>query len=76
MEILLNELSLSGQFGSIGDFVGRGLDPFLAVISEVNSKANTIIKKQDFWQSKLTFSNTIHDVFIGKISRTVVCYKE
>jgi hypothetical protein len=70
MEILLNELSLSGQFGSIGDFIGRGLDPFLAVISEVNSSANTILKKQDFWQLQVTRSDTIHDIFIGKISRT------
>jgi len=70
MEILLNELSLSGQFGSIGDFIGRGLDPFLSVISEVNSSANTILKKQNFWQSQVTRSDTIHDIFIGKISRT------
>jgi hypothetical protein len=69
MEILLNELSLSGQFGSIGDFIGRGLDPFLAVISEVNSSANTILKKQDFWQSKVTYSETIHDIFTKKILR-------
>jgi hypothetical protein len=70
MEILLNELSLSGQFGSIGDFIGRGLDPFLAVISEVNPYSNTIIKKQDFWQLQVTRSDTIHDIFIGKIART------
>jgi hypothetical protein len=71
MEILLNELSLCGQFGSVGDFVGRGLTPFLAIISEINDHfANVILKKQNFWQSQVTFSETIHDIFVGKISRT------
>jgi hypothetical protein len=70
MEILINELSLTGQFGSVGDFIGRGLDPFLSVISEVNSSANMILKKRNFWQSQVTRSDTIHDIFIGKISRT------
>lgn len=70
MGILINELSLTGQFGSIGDFIGRGLTPFLSVISEMKSSSNKLYKKRDFWKSQLTATNTIHDVFVGALSRT------
>ena len=69
MDILLNELSLSGQFGSVGDFIGRGLTPLLAVLSEMDKSKDTIYKKQDFWMCKLTKSDTLHDVLASKLLR-------
>jgi len=71
MEILINELSLDGQFCSVDDFIGQGLTHFLTVISEINDHStNVILKKQNFWQSKVTFFETIHDIFVGEKSRT------
>ncbi|MDL2312813.1 hypothetical protein LJC68_08055 [Bacteroidales bacterium OttesenSCG-928-B11] len=70
MEILLNELSLSGQFVSEDDFVKQGLTPFVTLISTIKEHpGNIILKRQDFWQSKVTARETIHDIFVGKSSR-------
>ena len=65
MEILINELSLDGQFSSINDFIEKGLRPFIAVLKDINREANnahSLHKKQDFWQFKFTSCNTIHDI--------------
>ncbi|MDR1678435.1 MAG: hypothetical protein LBR81_01495 [Prevotellaceae bacterium] len=69
MEILINELSLTGQFGSIGDFIGRGLTPFLSVISNIDLSTNILYKKRNFWNCKLTATDTIHDILVGKRSK-------
>ena len=70
MEILLNELSLSGQYASREIFVEEILPSLIEVLDEVQklSKA-TIYKSQKFFSSKVTKTDTIHDILVGKLSR-------
>jgi len=69
MEILINELSLSGQFDSVEHFVMKGLKPFIEVINEIDYKYHSLYKKSDFFQYKVTQQHTIHDTIIGSTSR-------
>jgi len=69
MEILINELSLSGQFNSVEHFVMAGLKPFIKVINDIDYQYHSLYKKSDFFQSKVTQQYTIHDIIIGTTSR-------
>jgi len=70
MEILLNELSLSEQFSSDGDFISKGLSPLIAVSSEINKSTDIILKQQNFWMNKITKTHTIQDFLTNKLRRT------
>jgi hypothetical protein len=69
MEILINELSLTGQFASPEHFVKEGLPPLLAVMKEVDSTKDLLYKKYDFYDSKIDETTTVYDVFVGTVSR-------
>jgi len=69
MEILINELSLSGQFQSIENFIEAGLRPFIKVLNDIDFQSNSLYKKYDFYSSKITSQHTIHDTLIGIVSR-------
>jgi hypothetical protein len=69
MEILINELSLAGQFDSVEHFITTGLKPFAKVFIDIDSQSNTLYKKYDFYQAKITSSDTIYDILKGNISR-------
>jgi hypothetical protein len=62
MEILINELSLSGQFDSVENFVETGLRSFMEVLKDIGLQSNMFFKKQDFYQTKITQQYTIYDV--------------
>lgn len=70
MDILLNELSLSGQHASREIFVGEILPTLIEVLDEIQElfKA-TIYKNQQFYSSKVTRTDTIHDILVGDFSR-------
>lgn len=70
MDILLNELSLSGQYDSREIFVEEILPTLIGVLDEIQelSKA-TIYKNQQFYSSKVTRTDTIHDILVGNLSR-------
>ena len=70
MDILLNELSLSGQYTSREFFVEQIVPSLIEVLDEIQelSKA-TIYKKKDFWLSKVTNTDTIHNILVGDLSR-------
>lgn len=71
MDILLNELSLSGQYPSREFFVEQIVPSLIEVLDEIQElyKATTIYKKKDFWLSRVTNTDTIHDILVGDLSR-------
>jgi len=69
MEILINELSLSGQFDSIDHFIESGLRPFIKALNDIDFQSCLLYKKYDFYSAKITMQHSIHDILIGVISR-------
>ncbi len=70
MDILLNELSLSGQYDSREIFVEEILPTLIGVFDEIQELFNaTIYKNQEFYSSKVTRTDTIHDILVGDLSR-------
>lgn len=69
MEILINELSLIGQFASSEQFVSEALPPLLAVLKEVDSTKDILLKKYDLYTAKIDAETSIHDIIIGQTSR-------
>jgi hypothetical protein len=69
MEILINELSLSGQFDSIDHFIELGLRSFIKALNDIDFQTNLLYKKYDFYSTKITSQHTIHDTLIGTTSR-------
>jgi len=69
-EILVNELSLSGQFASADEFINGGaLINFAALLNEIKNTDALLYKKYDFFESKITEDMTIHNLLVGTISR-------
>jgi len=66
MEILINELSLNGQFATIQHFVNDGLTPFISVLKELDTNKDVVLKKQDFWNTQITSTNNLHCVLLQK----------
>lgn len=54
MEILLNELSLEGQYISIEDFVSTALTPMLKVLKEIDSLKQLLLKSDDIFNNFIT----------------------
>ena len=70
MDILLNELSLSGQHASREIFVEEILPTLIGVLDEIQKlfKA-TIYKNYEFYLSQVTKTDTIYDILLGDLSR-------
>jgi hypothetical protein len=70
MDILMNELSLSGQYASREIFVEEILPSLIKILDEIQNLFNaTIYKSQQFHSSRVTETDTIHDILIGNLSR-------
>jgi hypothetical protein len=69
MEILINELSLSGQFASPEQFVNEALPPLLAVLKEVDSTRDLLLKKYDLFSARIDTGTSIYDIIAGPTSR-------
>jgi len=69
MDILINELSLDGQFSSVTDFIYKGLNPFITILDEITALDYTLLKKYDLYDSMITGDKTLYDILIGSISR-------
>jgi hypothetical protein len=70
MEILINELSLSGQFTDASQFIEVGLSPVTRVLKELDTSKDVLLKKEDFWRSQVTSIHNIHDILIQKSDET------
>jgi hypothetical protein len=65
MQILLNELSLTGQF-STTSFMETGLLPFIRVLTETQAfPIALLLKKSALWNQKVTSDSTLHELLIS-----------
>lgn len=62
MEILFNELSLSGQFRNENEFISRGLTTFLSVLKNFETHAALLLKKSDTWSRNVSPASTLYDL--------------
>ena len=70
MEILINELSLHGQFATIDEFVNIAVKPLLSLLQQYDPERDVILKKYDLWSANVTATATLQQVFKGSYSRT------
>lgn len=70
MEILINELSLHGQFATIDEFVNIAVKPLLSLLLQYDPERDVILKKYDLWSANVTATATLQQVFKGSYSRT------
>jgi hypothetical protein len=69
-EILINELSLSGQFNSVEDFISCGaLTQFNSLLNEIKGCDVLLYKNHSFYNSMITKEISIHTILVGSISR-------
>jgi hypothetical protein len=66
MEILINELSLERQFADVEHFINDALIPFISILKEFDTSKDMLLKKQDFWDIKITTSQNLHYVLTQK----------
>lgn len=69
MQILFNELSLTGQFSDQDAFVRNGLLPFVGILKEMQGFSTLLLKKSDVWNNKITPFNTLHAFLINNAYR-------
>jgi hypothetical protein len=70
MEILINELSLHGQFATVDDFVNAAVKPLLLLLQQIDPARDFLLKKYDLWSANVTTTATLREVFKGSYSRT------
>jgi len=68
-EILINELSLNGQFNSVNEFINGALIKFNALLNEIKGPNVLLYKNHLFYESKITGDTTIYNILVGTISR-------
>lgn len=69
MDILINELSLDGQYLTVNEFLSEGLSAFINVLDEISATNHILLKKYDFYNTKITKNIILHDILKGNISR-------
>ena len=69
MQILFNELSLTGQFSDQDAFVRNGLLPFVGILKEMQGFSTLLLKKSNVWDKMITSSNTLHAFLINNAFR-------
>lgn len=68
MEHILNELSLTGQYSSVDDFVKNGALPLADVLAEINQFGGSLLyKKSDFYQCKALPNKTFYEIVFACI---------
>lgn len=69
MQVLFNELSLTGQFPDQDVFIKNGLLPFVGVLKEMQGVSTLLLKKSDVWANLITPTQTLHSFLINNVSR-------
>jgi len=69
MDVLINELSLEGQYSTVSEFLSKGLCVFINVLDEISITNHMLLKKYDFYKTRVTKEKNIHDILVGNISR-------
>jgi hypothetical protein len=70
MDVLLNELSLEGQYPNTEVFLQTGLMSVIGVLREMQSFDTTLLKKSDVWSRMVTQGQTLHSLLTGPLSRS------
>lgn len=70
MQILFNELSLTGQFSNQDAFIESGLLPVIGVLKEMKEFSMILLKKSDTWSKMITPSATLHSLLVKNVRRT------
>jgi len=70
MQILFNELSLTGQFSDHAAFIRNGLLPFVGVLKEMQGFSTLLLKKSDVWGKMITPTSTLHSLLVNNVLRT------
>jgi hypothetical protein len=65
VQVLFNELSLTGQFSDQDYFVRNGLLPFVGVLKEMQGFSTLLLKKSDVWGKMITPTITLHSLLIN-----------
>ncbi|WP_313185663.1 hypothetical protein [Sphingobacterium siyangense] len=66
MEILLNELSIHGQFESFEDFQSTALIEMLCFFNLQKDGVTTLLKKSDIYSKQVYRNKSLHDILISK----------
>ncbi len=66
MDIFINELSLSGQFTSVNNFLENSLLQFLGVLRELKDNSLDVLKVYDLWERMVTPTENFHSVLRTK----------
>lgn len=61
MEVLINELSLHGQYQSENHFAETGVLSFVSVIKELNNERDKVFRKYDLYNYNITSECTLYD---------------
>ncbi len=69
MEILFNELSLTGQFSDQDDFIKTAFLPFVGVLKEMQGFSMLLLKKSDSWEKMITPTITLHSFLVNDAFR-------
>ncbi len=70
MQILFNELSLTGQFSDQDAFIRNGLLPFVGVLKEMQGFSTLLLKKSDVWNKMITPTSTLYSLLVDNALRT------
>ena len=69
MEVLINELSLHGQFNDEDHFEEYGLIPFAAVLKELKNNNAAVFKTYDLYSYNITTTLSMHNYLTAHTSR-------
>ncbi len=75
MEILFNELSLTGQFSDQDDFTTNALLPFVGILKEMQGFSALLLNKTDVWERMVTPYDNLHSVLVSRKSDEVRRFK-
>ncbi len=66
MQILLNELTLHGQFADKNEFVNIAVTPFIRILKEMRVFEAVLFKKSDVWEKMVTPTDNLHSILTSK----------
>ena len=69
MEVLINELSLNGQYDSDEHFIKSGIVHFVSVLKELKHERDIVYKKSDLYSYMITSTQTLHSLLYSDTSR-------
>ncbi|MGH1647797.1 DUF4160 domain-containing protein [Enterococcus gilvus] len=74
MDIIINELSLTGQYMSYDEFIEYCKIKLVPFLNHCDKKGYVVFKKTDFYQCKVTMQHTLHDLLRQKKKSPAVAY--